>query len=146
MKKFFIAAFICLSFLPSCKNSKMSSKPAATSSVASLEGTWVLNYLMVPGKSFDELYADKKPEITFEVKENRFSGNTSCNSFSGKLNADGHKISFRDPYAMTRMMCQGDGENVFTEALKKVNTYAVSDGTTLNFISGDIAMMRFTKK
>lgn len=126
----------------------MSAKPAtAASSVESLEGTWVLNYLMAPGKSFDELYAGKKPEITFEIKENRFSGNTGCNSFSGKLNADGHKISFRDPYAMTRMMCQGgEGESVFTESLKKVNTYAVSDGNTLNFISGDIAMMRFTRK
>ena len=124
----------------------ISKSTAAVSTVESLEGTWVLSYLMAPAKSFDELYAGKKPEITFEIKENRFSGNTGCNSFSGKLNVDGHKISFRDPYAMTRMMCQGEGENVFTESLKKVNTYAVSDGNTLNFIGGDIAMMRFTKK
>ena len=124
----------------------MNSKSATASASSSLEGTWVLNYLSVPGKSFDELYADKKPEIKFDLTENRFSGNTSCNSFSGKLNVEDNKINFRDPYAMTKMMCPGEGENVFTETLKKVNTYAISDGNTLNFVSGDIAIMRFTRK
>ena len=124
----------------------MNSKPASDLSSSSLEGAWVLNYLSSPGKSFDEIYTAKKPEINFDLKENRFSGNTSCNSFSGKLNVEGNKINFRDPYAMTKMMCPGEGENVFTETLKKVNTYSITDGNTLNFISGDIAIMRFTRK
>jgi hypothetical protein len=44
------------------------------------------------------------------------------------------------------MFCQGQGENVFMETLKKVNTWSVSNDTTLNLIAGDIAVMRFSKK
>jgi heat shock protein HslJ len=146
MKKYIFILFV-LGFLSACKNSKkMSTNSPAASSLSSLNGTWELNYISVPGKSFDELYNTKKPEIRFETGEKRFSGNTSCNSFTGKLNADDHKISFKDPFVMTKMMCPGEGENVFTETLKKVNSYSISDGNTLNFISGDIAIMRFIKK
>lgn len=147
MKKY-VFIFFVISFLSACKNSKKmnANSSETTSSLSSLEGTWQLNYLMVPGKSFEELYPDKKPEIKFELGEKRFSGNTSCNSFTGKPNLDGNKINFRDPYVMTKMMCPGEGESVFTQTLNKVNTYAVTDGNTLNFISGDIAIMRFTKK
>ena len=146
MKKLLIASFILFGFLPACKNSKMNSKSVAAENSSWLEGTWVLNYVSAPGKSFEELYAEKKPEIKFDLAENRFSGNTSCNSFSGKLNVVDNKINFRDPYAMTKMMCPGEGESVFTEILKKVNTYSISEGNTLNFIGGDIAVMRFTRK
>jgi len=50
--------------------------------------------------------------------------------------------------AMTKMMCMyGQGEQVFMSTLQKITSYDVTDnGKTLNFISGDIAMMRFTKK
>ncbi|GLU50935.1 META domain-containing protein [Dyadobacter frigoris] len=146
MKKYLVVILL-FSLFSACKSNKKVVENSNTNSASSsLEGTWQLNYLMVPGKSFEELYPDKKPEIKFELGEKRFSGNTSCNSFTGKLNLDGNKISFRDPYAMTKMMCPGEGESVFTQTLNKVNTYAVTDGSTLNFISGDMAIMRFTKK
>ena len=45
------------------------------------------------------------------------------------------------------MICiDGNGENVFLETIKKINTWSVTDGNTLNLIMGDIALMRFTKK
>jgi len=111
-----------------------------------LNGTWELNYITGPRIAFDGLYPEKKPTITFDVANNKISGNTGCNNFNGKLNMDGNKINFNDPMAMTRMMCQGQGETTFLETLKKINTWSVSDGNTLNLIMGDIAMMRFTKK
>lgn len=111
-----------------------------------LNGTWELNYVSGPRIAFDGLYPNKKPTITFDVTNNKVMGNTSCNNFNGPLKMDGNKISFTDPMAMTRMMCQGQGETVFMETLKKINTWSVSDGNTLNLIMGDIAMMRFTKK
>lgn len=146
MKKYLVLLLL-FGIFSACKtNKKVAGNSGINSVSSSLEGTWQLNYVMAPGKSFEELYPDKKPEIKFELGEKRFSGNTGCNSFTGKLNLDGNKISFREPYAMTKMMCPGDGENIFTQTLNKINTYSVTDGNTLNFISGDIAIMRFTKK
>lgn len=127
--------------LVSCKCKK-------TDTASTLEGTWELNYITGPRIAFDGLYPNKKPTINFDLKENRVSGNTSCNSFTGKLSVDGNKIDFTQPMALTKMMClDGQGEQVFINTLQKVNTYSITDdGKTLNFISGDIATMRFTKK
>lgn len=113
-----------------------------------LEGTWELNYVTGPRIAFDGLYPNKKPTINFDLKETRISGNTSCNSFSGKLSVDGNKIDFTQPMALTKMMCEnGQGEQVFMNTLEKANTYSITDnGKTLNLMSGDIATMRFTKK
>lgn len=116
------------------------------SGTSALAGTWELNYITGPRIAFDGLYPNKKPVITFDIANNKVTGNSSCNNFNGPLKTDGNKISFTDPMAMTRMMCPGEGETVFMETLKKINTWSVSDGTTLQLIMGDIAMMRFTKK
>jgi heat shock protein HslJ len=123
-------------------------KTTTTNSAEQLNGTWELNYISGPRIAFEGLYPNKKPTITFDTKENRVSGNNSCNSFTGKLNIDGHKISFKDGLASTRMMCMDNqGEQVFMDTMLKITSYDVTDnGKTLNFISGDIAMMRFNKK
>lgn len=113
---------------------------------ALLNGTWELNYITGPRIAFDGLYPDKKPTITFDVAGSKVTGNSSCNNFNGKLNVTGNKINFNDPMAMTRMMCQGQGESTFMETLKKVDTWSVTDGKTLNLMMGDLSMMRFTKK
>lgn len=138
---FALAAFFSLAACTSTQKT-----PANMTNNEVLNGTWELNYITGPRIAFDGLYPEKKPTITFDVANNKISGNTSCNNFNGKLNTDGNKINFNDPMAMTRMMCQGQGETTFLETLKKINTWSVSDGNTLNLIMGDIAMMRFTKK
>ena len=140
MKNIFALVFLS-TILISCKCQK-------TDSVSKLEGNWELNYISGPRIAFDGLYPNKKPTIHFDLKENHISGNSSCNSFNGKLVLDGNKIDFTQPMAMTKMMCQdGQGEQVFMSTLEKVTSYEVTDdGKTLNLISGDIAMMRFTKK
>lgn len=50
--------------------------------------------------------------------------------------------------AVTKMMCiDNQGEQVYMNTLQKITSFDITDdGKTLNFISGDIAMMRFTKK
>lgn len=119
------------------------------SSVSKLEGTWELDYITGPRIAFDGLYPNRKPTINFNVKENQVSGNNSCNTFTGKLNVTGNKIDFTQPMAETKMMCMNSqqGEQVFMSTLPKITSYDVTDdGKTLNFISGDIAMMRFKKK
>jgi heat shock protein HslJ len=49
--------------------------------------------------------------------------------------------------AMTKMAClDGNRETVFIETLKKVISFSVTEGNTLNFMMDDIALMRFTRK
>lgn len=84
--------------------------------------------------------------IKFDLSEKRFSGNTSCNSFSGILVADDSTINFTAPFIMTKMACPGEGEATFVEVLKKVSRYDITSDSTLNFMMGDIAIMRFSRK
>lgn len=114
--------------------------------LSQLGGTWELNYISGPRIAFNGLYPGKKPIIKFDIAEKRVSGNTSCNSFSGQLIADDTTINFTKPFIMTKMACPGEGEATFVEMLKKASTYSITSDTTLNFMMGDIAIMRFTKK
>ncbi|AWK07554.1 META domain-containing protein [Flavobacterium crocinum] len=144
MKKILTLVFFS-SILLSCT----ASKSKKTDSVSQLDGTWELNYITGPRITFDGLYPNKKPTINFDTKENQVSGNNSCNSYTGKLVVNGNKIDFTQPMAVTKMMCldSGQGETTYMKTLQKITSYDITDdGKTLNFISGDIAMMRFTKK
>jgi heat shock protein HslJ len=81
------------------------------------------------------------------LKEKKVAGNNSCNQYFGALQVEGNKINFKDSkLGMTRMACPGEGENVYMKTLEKVDSYSITDeGKTLNFIMGDIAIMRFEK-
>lgn len=117
----------------------------ASSDLSKLGGNWELNYISGPRIAFNGLYPGKKPVLTIDLLEKRVNGNTSCNSFFGKLVADDTSINFNEPMAMTKMACPGEGENIFINTLKKVNKYTITGDTTLNFMMGDIAIMRFKK-
>ena len=141
MKKIFILILIT-SVLLSCKCKKIDS-------AAKIDGNWELNYITGPRIIFDGLYPNKKPTINFNTKDSQVSGNNSCNSYTGKLVVNGNKIDFTQPMAVTKMMCLDgqQGEQTYMNTLQKITSYDITDdGKTLNFISGDIAMMRFTKK
>ena len=144
MKKISILIFLSLILLScnifKCKKSDVVSK---------LDGAWELNYITGPGITFEGLYPNKKPTINFNTKEKQVSGNNSCNSYTGKLVVNGNKIDFTLPMAVTKMMCMDglQGEQTYMNTLQKITSFDIADdGKTLNFISGDIAMMRFTKK
>lgn len=144
MKKIFTLIFAGLLLL-SCD----ASKSKKTDPVSKLEGTWVLNYITGPRIAFDGLYPNKKPTITFNTKDNQVSGNNSCNTYTGKLVINGNKVDFDQPMAVTKMMCMDgqQGEETYMSTLQKITSYDITDnGKTLNLISGDIAMMRFTRK
>ena len=142
MKKIILSLTIFCSVLVSCNSVK-----TVNTEKASLQGAWQLIYISGPRIDFSGLYPNDKPTITFDLKENRVFGKNSCNSYSGTLNVDGNKISFKGPMAVTKMFCPGEGENVYMNTLEKIDSYSISeDGKTLNFIVGDFAMMRFKKK
>lgn len=113
-----------------------------------IDGNWEANYIMNTPKPFAELFALKKPTISFNSIDGTVSGNTGCNTFSGKIVLDGNKLSIPDNLATTRKMCPDmAGEDVFLATLKKVNKYSVTEqGKTLNLIAGDIAVMRLSRQ
>ena len=135
---------VIVGVLTSCTTLKPGS--IANGGLSQLGGTWQLEYISGPRIAFNGLYPGKKPFIKFDIAEKRFSGNTSCNSFSGQLIADDTTINFTKPFMMTKMACPGEGEAIFLEMLKKASTYSITSDTTLNFMMGDIAIMRFSKQ
>lgn len=130
---------VCLIFI-SCTTSKPTVK------TASLEGTWELKYITGPKIAFDGLFPNKKPTIAFDLKENKILGNNSCNQYFGALLIDGAKINFKDAkMGMTMMACEGNGDSVYMDTLNKIESYTITDdGKTLNFLLGNVVMMRYT--
>lgn len=111
-----------------------------------LEGVWEMNYISGLRIAFEGLYPGKKPSISFDLATGEISGNTSCNAFSAPFKMDGMNIKFGDGRS-TLMACEGNGERAFLDMLKKVDGYSLSDDNkTINFLTGDVAVMRFVKK
>lgn len=110
-----------------------------------LNGTWELNYLSGAKITLDGLFPREKPRLTFNLPDTQLSGFGGCNGFGCKIKVTGNKISFGDPLS-TMMACEGNGEPVFFQTLKKITSYKVNDDNTLTLVMGDIALMRFAKK
>jgi heat shock protein HslJ len=144
MRRFTIVALIITLSSAACTTMKPGT--IGNGGLSGLGGTWELNYISGPRIAFNGLYPGKRPSIKFDIAEKRFSGNSSCNSFSGTLMADDTTINFTEPFVMTKMACPGEGEAVFVEMLRKVNRYEISADTALSFMTGDITIMRFNKK
>ncbi|PZX94447.1 META domain-containing protein [Flavobacterium aquariorum] len=134
-----LIVFVCFCFV-SCTTSKPAVK------TTSLEGTWELKYITGPKIAFDGLFPNKKPTIAFDLKQNRIKGDNSCNQYFGALLMDGAKINFKDAKIVTTMMaCEGNGDSVYMDTLNKIESYTITDdGKTLNFLLGNVVMMRFT--
>jgi len=142
MNKIFFITFIL--FL-GCKNNAKQVNTDTISSQNSLEGTWELESISNSEYLFDSLFKNKIPTITFDTTSKRFNGNSSCNFFNGKLKTDGNQIDFNMPIIMTKMFCEGEGENIFMEILKKIDTYTI-DNEYLIFSSDDKELMKFIQK
>jgi heat shock protein HslJ len=142
MKRIITAATIGCCLLLACTAKKAVTRPDPTK----LAGTWQLNSIIGAATPIAELYPDKKPTLVFDLANKKVSGNTGCNGFNGPLKIDSNKINFTAPMAMTKMFCPGQGENVFMDNLKKVDTWSVTNDTSLNLTEGDNTIMRFSKK
>ncbi|RYY54755.1 MAG: META domain-containing protein [Chitinophagaceae bacterium] len=113
-----------------------------------LEGTWELNYITGPRIAFDGLYPGRKPTMNFLVKDKKVSGFAGCNTYSGPFTLDGFNVDFNGPITSTKMACEGQGETVFFNTLRKVTRYAIPDSSSNNSLSllmGDVEMMRLRR-
>jgi heat shock protein HslJ len=132
--------------IASCSSAKKATQqPAAISKTStSLNGTWELDLIPYPDGSFDQLYPNRKPTITFNEENSNFMIFTGCNTGKGKLVKNGGKIDFSGNMTMTMMACEGNGEKTFMSNLQKINQFSIdADGKSLVFIQGDIALMHF---
>jgi len=109
-----------------------------------LNGTWEVSYVSGAEGSFEELYPDKKPSLSFNLPDSFAHGNSSCNTFRVGFSISDQAIQFKVPVS-TKMYCGGNGEAAFFKQLKSVNQYGVS-GNTLSLIKGDLVLIRLHKK
>ena len=107
--------------------------------------TWELEYISGTRIAFEGLYPNKKPQITFNTTTNEVNGTNSCNGYMAKYTSDGKAILFGEPGPTTMMFCDGGGEQIFLQMMKKVNNYSIDKEGKLNLNIGEIPMMRFKK-
>lgn len=88
-----------------------------------LQGNWKL----VPVMASDTA-TGKIPFINFDLKTNRFTGNTGCNSLSGGFMVKNDALSFAENMVSTEMACPGYNEQPFLDNLLKTNRYQIKNG------------------
>lgn len=147
MKKYLLLPGVLLLLFAACTTTKNTGTAMAPTEVSALNGTWQLNYITGPRIAFNGLFPTKKPTIIFDIANKRIAGNAGCNSYGGELKAETGKIDFSGPLISTQMACMDGmlGETTYLQMLKKVNAFNVSD-TTLNFMAGNLVLMRFSKQ
>lgn len=106
--------------------------------------TWQLEYVSGIDTNVNDLFPEKKPELTFDPIGNMVRGNAGCNGYSATFTKNGDEISFSDPGPATLMYC-GEGEPQFLEIMKQINRYSVDGDGKLNLMVDDIPAMRFHK-
>jgi heat shock protein HslJ len=113
------------------------------SSEAVIGSTWV--WQTTVAKDAAVITPKKADAFTIVLSaDNKITGKTDCNGFSGtyKIGSDG--ILSVGPLASTKMFCEGSQESVFTSAISKVQRYMVdAKGLTLTTESG---VMTFKKQ
>lgn len=96
----------------------------------------------VDGK-YEENTTDKQANISFRLDENQTGGNDGCNTFFGRVEINGSKISF-GMMGSTKMACQGVRvDKIIYENLSKVNRYKVSNGN-LKLYSGKTLLLEYS--
>ena len=86
------------------------------------------------------------PEMQFDVKEAKFSGNTGCNRMSGTyFISDSVTIHFNEKMITTRMFCAGYNESAFLQNLLRVDGFKFRKGMLI-FTVGNIEVSRWLRK
>lgn len=129
--------------LPDSGNSLELVATAETAANTALDGTWEL--ISIPGEKLGT--TGRKPAaLNLNTGDGRASGNSGCNSFSGKMMLGGPSIRFLDStFIMTKMFCEGSSEQVFLNRLRSATGYRI-EGATLSLLKEDKPVMLFRRK
>lgn len=142
--KIIVLSFMLLLALSCGSSNRAESFPIQKESNVLYDKTWQLEYVAGINMNADEMFPDKKPELTFDSIGNMVRGNAGCNGYSATFTKNGDEISFSDPGPSTLMYC-GDGEPEFLKIMKQINQYSVDGDGKLNLMVDDIPAMRFHK-
>ena len=105
-----------------------------------LSGKWYL----IPAMDSDTA-SGHVPDISFDIKGSKFSGNTGCNRMAGTFIATDSTMQFSDKMITTRMFCSGYNESAFLQNLLRVESYKFRKGLLI-FLVGEIEVSRWTRK
>ncbi|WP_027376519.1 META domain-containing protein [Kaistella palustris] len=107
--------------------------------------TWELEYITGPRITFEGLFPDEKPAISFNKNTGTVTGTTGCNGYSTTYTLNGTSISFAQPGITTMRYC-GDGEVVFLKTMQQITNFRLETDGKLTLLINDIPAMRFHKK
>jgi heat shock protein HslJ len=115
--------------------------PKKSMPFARISGKWGL----IPASESDTA-GGHFPEIQFDVKDAKFSGNTGCNRMSGTyFIADSATIHFSEKMITTRMFCAGYNESAFLQNLLRVDGFKFRKGMLILMV-GNIEVSRWNHK
>ncbi len=137
--KSFILIAALFSLLTSL-NGQSPEKGRASTNAVSLRGKWYLQAVLPSDTS-----AGRLPEIIFDINQDVFSGNTGCNTMSGKVHITDSSIVFDDQVVTTKMLCVGYNEQAFLKNLIRCDGYKIRNGMLILMVSGN-EVSRWTRQ
>ncbi len=105
---------------------------------------WELEYITGPRITFEGLYPDQKPIISFNKTPGTVTGTSGCNVYNTNFSVSGNTINIEKPLASTLAYC-GEGEGVFLRTMEEINNYRIESDGKLTLLKNDIPFMRFKK-
>lgn len=120
-----------------------SSKKASSNPQSKLTGNWELSFITGPRITFEGLYPNKKPQLTFTGNGN-VTGYTSCNAWGAAVVISNDVMKFSQGFS-TKMFCEGAGEPTFLNMIEKVTNYSIENNTLL-LKDGELILMKFVRK
>jgi heat shock protein HslJ len=137
MKYFLIACFTA-AMLASCSSSRNAAQ------LSELAGDWQLTVFPNATKPFAEFFTMKMPELQLSSTDRRVAGNTGCNRITGSFAINGEEFRFNN-FATTKMGCPGYDENIYLDALNRVNRFRLN-ADQLSLLQDSTLLMTFVKK
>jgi heat shock protein HslJ len=96
-----------------------------------LNGKWFLQPVLP-----SDTAAGKIPTLVFNVSKHRFTGNTGCNTMSGRFQLSGRNITIDSNIVMSKMACTGYNEQAFIKSLLRTNGYKFDHGVLVLLFDG----------
>ena len=142
MRNIILCTAVIALFSSSCNSAKRMSKISGAngmqqqnSAIANVDQNLTGKYwklIELNGKPITPANNAKEAHIIFHANDNRFSGDTGCNSFSGSYQIQNNTRIALSQTAVTRMMCLNmDVETEFLRVLGIADSYLVSGDTMI---------------
>jgi heat shock protein HslJ len=140
--KWLLVLLLFLAGILSCHTSKTSSgkTDSEKNTATHLNGNWQLQMLFASDSNWA-----KQPFININLNDKTFSGNSGCNSITGKFAVGTENyIAFDKNFISTKMACTGNYEKAFLSTLLKINRYTINKDE-LELGQGEIVLMKFRR-